>query len=237
MSKDVNPGPLPSEEAQAPGNRRPGGQGAGQRRGYGQRRRPKQVTLERLKRQAVYYLERYNASQSSLAQVLMRKVRRAAKEHPDTDMDQAREWVGQVVAECARIGLVNDENFALTRARSLLRGGKSLRAISMALRQKGIGDDLIDQAFERLRDEAATPGLSAGEDEPADLDRQAALAYARKRRLGIYRQPPDPDRAQKDLAAMARRGFGLILARSVLELDRVYDGAGDDEEWAGPEGW
>ena len=40
-----------------------------------------------------------------------------------------------------------------SRARSLLRGGKSSRAVSMALRQKGVADDHIRAAFERLEEE------------------------------------------------------------------------------------
>ena len=173
------------------------------------RRPPKKVTLERLKRQALYYLERYNATQASLRAVLRRKVMKAAREHPDTDIEQAHTWIETVIDECARIGLVNDANFALSRARSLLRSGKSSRAVSMALRQKGVADDHIRAAFERLEEEQM--------EEEGSLDLEAARNYARKRRLGGFRQPIDPDRYDKDLAALARRGFPFALAKTVLD--------------------
>ena len=172
-------------------------------------RTPKKVTLERLKRQALYYLERYNASQASLRTVLRRKVTRAARVHPDTDIEQAHSWIDDIIVECVRIGLLNDANFALTRARSLLRSGKSMRAIGVALRQKGISDAQAKAAFARLSEER--------NDDDGTLDLDAARHYARKRRLGGFRTPSDPERYNKDLASLARRGFHFDLAKRVLD--------------------
>jgi len=177
------------------------------------RRPPKKVKLDRLKRQALYYLERYNATQASLRAVLRRKVTKAAREHPDTNIEQAHEWIETIIEECVRIGLVNDASFALSRARSLLRSGKSSRAVSMALRQKGIKDPDVKAAFARLEDEQM--------DNEGSLDLEAARNYCRKRRLGGLRQPVDPNRYDKDLAALARRGFPFALAKAVL--DETFD--------------
>ena len=44
------------------------------------------------------------------------------------------------------------------------------------------------------------------------------MAYARRRRLGPFRVPYDDswERRQKDLASMARAGFGFGLAKKIL---------------------
>lgn len=71
---------------------------------------------------------------------------------------------------------------------------------------KGVAPELIERAIERLRAEAAEPELAA------------ALAYARRRRLGAYRSPDTRAGSRdKDLAALSRRGFGCELARRVIE--------------------
>ena len=46
------------------------------------------------------------------------------------------------------------------------------------------------------------------------------FAYARKRRLGPYRAPDQRDaNAERDMAALARKGFSLDLARQVVLTD------------------
>ena len=54
----------------------------------------------------------------------------------------------------------------------------------------------------------------------ADPDLAAAAAYARKRRIGPYR--PEGERqsqADRDLAALGRRGFSYETARQVLAAE------------------
>ncbi len=56
-------------------------------------------------------------------------------------------------------------------------------------------------------------------EDSADAEFQAALAYAKRRRLGPYRIPPDDNhpRRQKDLASMGRAGFAFDIARQILD--------------------
>jgi regulatory protein len=53
----------------------------------------------------------------------------------------------------------------------------------------------------------------------------AAAAYARRRRLGPFRRVPEEraERRQKDLAALARRGFGYGVAKQVIDADDFSD--------------
>ena len=96
------------------------------------------------------------------------------------------------------------------RALSLGRAGRSRRAIADRLRAKGVAPAAI---------EAALAGL---DEERPEGDRAAAIALARRRRLGPFRAPAQRvERRQRDIAALARAGFALALARRVIEAESV----------------
>jgi regulatory protein len=111
-----------------------------------------------------------------------------------------------VIATLTRTGLLNDATFAEGRARSLNRRGGSRRQIAAKLAAAGVAQATTAEALAGL--EAELP----------DAEFAAAIAYAKRRRLGAYRTPRDetPDRRRKDLMAMARAGFALDLARRAL---------------------
>jgi regulatory protein len=159
-----------------------------------------------LRLQAQVYLQRYAASEHRLRQLLWKRVRRAQSFHGGTQEDAAP-LVSQVLLELVASGLVNDSRFALEWALTLQKRGTSKRVIRHKLQEKGLAADHIDQALLQLQD-------SGG-----DWEQEAAQKYARRRRLGCFRSEPDSswDRRQKDLASMARAGFGFEMAKRVLE--------------------
>ncbi|MEQ8604968.1 MAG: RecX family transcriptional regulator [Marivibrio sp.] len=189
------------------------------------RRAPRPATPERLEKAAYHYLERFATSAENLRRVLMRKVDRSAQLH-GTDRAEGRAAIDALVDKFLRLGLLDDATYARGRAASLHRQGKGARAIRMALLQKGIGEDDAAAALEALVEEAGTQ----------ETDLAAALAYARRRRLGPYRggAPDEAARAERrdrDLAALARRGFSYDVCRTVIEAespealeDRLADG-------------
>ena len=103
-------------------------------------------------------------------------------------------------------GLLDDGRFAEGRARSLLARGRPTVAIRAALRDHGVDAADAARAVAALREEAPQPDLAA------------ALALARRRRLGPYR-PADAraSRRDKDLAVMARAGFSREIACRVID--------------------
>jgi len=177
------------------------------------RRAPRPATPERLERAAYHYLERFATSAENLRRVLMRRVDRSAQLH-GTDRREGAETVDALVGKFLRLGLLDDATYARGRAASLHRQGKGARAIRMALMQKGVGDEDAAAALDALVEEAGTE----------ETDLAAALAYARRRRLGPYRGgAPDEavrtERRDRDLAALARRGFSYDVCRTVIEAE------------------
>ncbi|AWB25008.1 RecX family transcriptional regulator [Methylobacterium currus] len=166
------------------------------------------MTPAYLERAALYYLERYGASAEMLRRVLRRRVETRCRLRGE-EPDGFAEMVETVVGRALGAGLVDDAAFAAAKVRSLRRRGGSARAIGAKLAAKGVDREIVGAALAEEED--------GGEDE-------AAFAYAKRRRLGPFRQPATRTAArERDLAAMARAGFSLTLARRVIDADPEDD--------------
>ena len=107
------------------------------------------------------------------------------------------------------LGYLNDRIFAEVKVRSLRSRGASSFKIRQALAHKGVDADLVAEALD-------------GEDMADDW--QAAVTFARKRRLGVFAgEAVRVERKQKHLAALARAGFSMSLARRIIEAESVED--------------
>lgn len=174
-----------------------------------ERRAPRKITPDYLQRAAMYYLERYAAPAAQLRRVLARKVSVSCRHH-EQDPSAFDAMLDDVVARCISSGLVNDQRFAQARAATLKRKGRSARAVAASLSAKGVGREL-----------AQVVSASSEEDEL-----RAARKAARHKRLGPWSRGDRAASRQKHLAALARVGFPMTIARAVI------DGAGDEETGA-----
>ncbi|MCW9033095.1 MAG: RecX family transcriptional regulator [Rhodospirillales bacterium] len=168
------------------------------------RKVPRKATRRYLENAAEYYLQRFSTSTANFRRVMMRKVQLSAQHH-ETDPQEGAEIIEELIARFQRVGVLNDEQYAELRASSLHRRGNSKRLINAKLKQKGLDDEVIEGAYNSLKEESKNPELDA------------ARAFAKRRRLGPYRtRPPKENQQEKDLAAMARAGFSYDLAIKVL---------------------
>lgn len=172
------------------------------------RRPPKPVSEESLHKSALHYLERYASSAENLRRVLMRRVERAVRAGLGERADGAA-LVAKAVERCRRSGLINDGVYAEGRAQSLHRQGKALGVIKRSLAVKGVGADAIEGAI-----------ASVTRDEP-EADLVAALALARRRRLGPFRAAARPENRQRDMATLGRAGFSYEIARKIVDAADV----------------
>ncbi|QIG79787.1 regulatory protein RecX [Stakelama tenebrarum] len=160
-----------------------------------------QAALERL---ALRYVERYATTRARLTAYLDRKLRE-------------RGWAGEGEADSralaermAELGYVDDRAFAEARVSAMGRRGLGARRVTLALRQAGIESDDA---------EAITPQVEANAGE-------AALAFARRRRIGPFAQEEaDRDQRERQLAAMLRAGHAFELAKKIVAM-----APGDDIE-------
>jgi regulatory protein len=166
----------------------------------------------RMMNKAVHYLGRYSSSRHKLAQVLQRFADRKLTDYEPQDIRAA---VEQTLNQCAKLGYIDDWQFAVKTACSQRRLGRSQAVIRQRLRQHALDDETIMQA------------LAEADEDSIDADLQAAIRFAQRRRLGPFanrtsashlRHDPQQWR-QRDLGAMARAGFSIATVRKIIEHD------------------
>ena len=152
-----------------------------------------QSSLERL---ALRYVERFATTRARLAAYLQRKV-------------HERGWAGEaadpaaLAERMAELGYIDDRAFGEARASAMARRGLGKRRVTGVFHQAGIGAEDA---------EALAPAIEA-----RALD--AALTFARKRRIGPFADtPPDRPLREKQIAAMIRGGHAFGLARRIAAM-------------------
>jgi regulatory protein len=160
---------------------------------------------------ALTYLARYAATEAGVRRVLTRQVERWEQTQTDPEavaqvIVSAREAIEAVIARLVEAGAISDTAFAENRAKSLVRGGRSSRAVQTRLIAKGVAADVAR--------EVATSD--------AETELAAALVLVRKRRIGPYRTNEDADAAvrMKEMGLLARAGFSRAIAEQALDMAR-----------------
>ncbi|MCX7382626.1 MAG: RecX family transcriptional regulator [Alphaproteobacteria bacterium] len=158
----------------------------------------------RLHEAALNHIARYATTRAGLLRVLERRIDRWARAAPEPDRDAltaARRAARAVVERLAALGAIDDAAFAASRARSLTRAGKSRQAIAAHLASRGVA--------------AETSRAATARDQDTDL--AAALAWAKRRRIGPFRPTEtDADGRRKELGVLARAGFDREVALLAL---------------------
>ena len=159
-------------------------------------RRPPPPSLDSasLERLALRYVERFATTRGKLAEYLRRKVRERGWDGPAPE-------VAALAERMAELGYVNDRAYAEAKAVALTRRGLGARRVGLALRQAHVGEDDAAAVQPRLADEAT----------------EAALAFARRKRIGPFGDG-GTDRAlrEKQLAQLLRAGHPFELARRIV---------------------
>jgi len=160
---------------------------------------------------ALTHLARFATTEVGLRRVLTRRVDRWALTQTDRDavgpmIAAVREAIEEVIGRLRETGALSDTAFAESRAKNLVRGGQSNRAVQARLIAKGVTPDV-----------ARAASVSDAETELA-----AALVLVRKRRIGPYRATEEAGEAahSKELGVLARAGFGRDIAKQALSLSR-----------------
>lgn len=161
---------------------------------------------------ALAYVAKFSTSAAKFERYLVRKLRERGWE------DDGEPPVRATVERYVELGYIDDEAYARMKSGGLLRRGYGARRVRDALCHDGIA--------EQLRDEVAPNEIAA---------REAAIAYARRRRFGPFGvEPLEADRREKQIAAMVRAGHGFGAARTLIdaaneaEVEEWLDEASDE---------
>lgn len=155
---------------------------------------PRPLDAAKLQALALYYAARYATTAAKLRSYLTRKLRErpwVGDAAPDLDA-----LVGRLVA----LGYVNDAAWATMKRREMGARGLGPRRVAQALMAAGV--------------------VGEGEaEENAESPVQAAVRFARRKRLGPFAREgaaDDPELKRRAVAAMLRAGHAFDVARRVL---------------------
>lgn len=167
------------------------------------------ITPEYLEKAALYYLQRYASSVDNLRQLLLRRLKRSKVDRDPKFIAMAEETIEKIKQK----GLLDDQNFAWHRIKSLNQAGKSMRRIKANLQQKGVSEDDLQAALEKLL-----------ADYP-DMEWQAAAKFARRKKIGPFRPPGAADiNPRRELQQLAQAGFSYTLAKKLIDYSEDDDG-------------
>ena len=149
---------------------------------------------------ALAYVARFATSRAKLTRYLTRKVRES-------------EWTGEsdAMAACEavadrmeRLHFLDDKQYAVMRAGAMTRRGLGARRVKAQLFVDGIDPSDSDEAITGAEEQAVA----------------AAIGFARRRRFGPFavRASVDPKDRERQIAAFARAGHSLVLARRILAV-------------------
>ncbi len=170
--------------------------------------KPRKATAKHLENKALHYLARFASSRANLRRVLMRAVLRSARHH-GTDPKAGERDVETLLDRFVRSGMIDDAVYAEGRVRSLRERGVAGRTIRLALRQKGIATEVADAALGEVDKRAS-----------GNAELTAAAEFARRRRLGPFRSLAlRAAQRERDMAILARAGFGYAIARAVVDAE------------------
>ncbi len=149
----------------------------------------------RLDALALFYVGRYATSQKKLRDYLRRKVKENGW------VDDTSPPIDDIVARMITLKYLDDEAYATMKAEGMTRRGYGLSRVKMALRQAGISENDAHFAETQSRENA----------------KDAALAFARRKRIGPYaRITASADDQRKAIAAMCRAGHSFEIAHQII---------------------
>jgi regulatory protein len=174
-----------------------------------QKKPPKKITAAHLHNTGLHYLQRFPASTAHFRAVMMRRIDRSCRHHADQDRDGCARLLDELIGKFVAMGLLDDAGYTRGMVNSLRRRGHSGRAIHAKLSARGLPRADIDAALSAHADEHGGTG--------GDSDMRAALLLARRKRLGPFGR--GAERTDRDMAALARAGFGYDIVSRVMAMD------------------
>jgi regulatory protein len=155
-------------------------------------KRETEVTRDSLEKRALRMLSRRDASRQEVSTALRRELSKS-RDAPR----EATEWIKSILDDCEERGYLSNSRLAVNHFAALRRRGSSRRKIEAALHKKGIDGEAVASLFA---------------EEETGAEAVAASRTVARRRFG-----KDREKFEKELASLARAGFGYDDARRALE--------------------
>lgn len=163
----------------------------------------------------------------------MRRNMELCPEDATIESNAAEPLIEAQIERLVGAGLIDDERFAESRARTEFQKGRGARKILNDLALKGVDRAIAQDAISTAaRELTGTVGKESVLDQDVEsaAEWEAADTYARKKKFGPYRTSPMPEDYdlagklwRREASSMARQGFGVDIIRQIIERDPEDD--------------
>ena len=166
-----------------------------------------EVTVEEMTNFALNYVEKFAPSKQQLRTYLLKKY--LTSRTPNIKKNDVSNLIDIVLEDLEKSKFINDKFYSETKAKSMIRRGNSINKIRSYLIGKGIEDNFIKEAVNKIQDENS------------DQDFFSAIKVFKKKRIGPARI--DDNRSlfyKKDISLLARNGFDFETSKKVMNLKK-----------------
>ncbi len=179
------------------------------------RRTARRITADYLHHAALYYLERYAASEGRVRRILTQKIKRSCKDHPDQVEADLIPLIDAEIDRLRTLSYINDDQLAEQLIQGYSTRGTSRRMIALRLQQRGFAPGTIQALLNQM---------------PPDIQQEneqgAARRYLQRRKLWPYHDPSkvdDKDQAARHkararaFAALGRQGYSPDIITAAMD--------------------
>ncbi len=161
----------------------------------------KPLTKASLENLALFYASRFTVTPAKLRSYLGRKIKERGVD-PDATLD-----IDQLIEKLNDLGVVSDTAVANMVMSSHQRKGLGVSRTRQDMRTKQVAGDVADTV---IQERVVEPEI-------------LAIIYARKKRLGVFREPAatDPKRQEKDISNMVRAGHRPGVAARIVRASSI----------------
>ncbi len=153
------------------------------------------------------YIEKYAPSKQQLRTYLLKKYLRTkvsnVKKQDITDL------IDVVLADLEKSKFISDKFYSESKSRNLIQRGSSINKIRSYLFNKGIKDNYIKEAIDKIKEENS------------DQDFFSGIKICKKKKIGPARNEDNrPLFYKKDISVLARNGFDFETSKRIMDIDK-----------------
>ena len=117
------------------------------------RKKTLQVTVEEMRNFAFAYVEKYAPSKQQLKTYLLKKYMKLSSS--DVKKKDVNKLIDIVLSDLEKSKFINDQFYSESKAKSMIQSGNSINKIRNYLIGKGIHDEFIKDAVEKIKEDNA----------------------------------------------------------------------------------
>tara|TARA_Y100001970_G_C14154389_1_gene814658 strand:- start:36 stop:599 length:564 start_codon:yes stop_codon:yes gene_type:complete len=171
------------------------------------RKKTLEITIDEMRKFSYAYIEKYAPSKQQLRTYLLKKYLRTkvsnVKKQDITDL------IDVVLADLEKSKFISDKFYSESKSRNLIQRGSSINKIRSYLFNKGIKDNYIKEAIDKIKEENS------------DQDFFSGIKICKKKKIGPARNEDNrPLFYKKDISVLARNGFDFETSKRIMDIDK-----------------